>query len=143
LTKRKRSLNFFIFHKNRSKKICNTPISNKNRLKNRKSRLIFCGKNITKIKFYDDFVNSAQVGVVNFDEKPLLLIHRHRGPPPSRGLLPPLPRSPSLEREAWVTLRRKHLIRHLTVTPSPTGEGNRKALFRQQIFYETIDGKKG
>ena len=28
----------------------------------------------------------------------------------------------------------RHLIRHLSVTPSPTGEGNRKALFRQQIF---------
>ena len=28
----------------------------------------------------------------------------------------------------------RHLIRHLTVTPSPTGEGNCKGLFRQQIF---------
>ena len=37
----------------------------------------------------------------------------------------------------------EHLIRHLSVTPSPTGEGNCKALFRQQIFYETIDGRMG
>ena len=51
--------------------------------------------------------------------------------------------SPSLEREAWVTLRRKHLIRHLTVTPSPTGEGNCEALFRQQIYNETVDGRMG
>ena len=36
-----------------------------------------------------------------------------------------------------------HLIRHLTVTPSPTGEGNREALFRQQIYNETIDGRMG
>ena len=55
-----------------------------------------------------------------------------------RKLLPPLTRSPSLEREAWVTLRRKHLIRHLSVTPSPTGEGNRKALFRQQILVRLL-----
>ena len=31
-----------------------------------------------------------------------------------------------------------HLIRHLTVTPSPTGEGNRKALFRQQIYTASV-----
>ena len=36
-----------------------------------------------------------------------------------------------------------HLIRHLTVTPSPTGEGNCKGLFRQQIFNEAIDGRMG
>ena len=35
----------------------------------------------------------------------------------------------------------RHLIRHLSVTPSPTGEGNRKALFRQQIYNETVDGR--
>ena len=27
--------------------------------------------------------------------------------------------------------------------PSPTGEGNRKALFRQQILNETVDGRMG
>ena len=32
----------------------------------------------------------------------------------------------------------EHLIRHLTVTPSPTGEGNRKALFRQQILVRLL-----
>ena len=32
----------------------------------------------------------------------------------------------------------RHLIRHLTVTPSPTGEGNRKALFRQQIYNASV-----
>ena len=41
----------------------------------------------------------------------------------------------------------RHLIRHLTVTPSPTGEGNRTALFRQQIFNasvgERLDATKG
>ena len=31
-----------------------------------------------------------------------------------------------------------HLIRHLTVTPSPAGEGNRKALFRQQIYNASV-----
>ena len=37
-----------------------------------------------------------------------------------------------------MTLRRKHLIRHLSVTPSPTGEGNRRALFRQQIYNASV-----
>ena len=32
----------------------------------------------------------------------------------------------------------RHLIRHLSVTPSPTGEGNRKALFRHQIFNASV-----
>ena len=32
----------------------------------------------------------------------------------------------------------RHLIRHLSVTPSPTGEGNRKALFRQQLFNASV-----
>ena len=37
----------------------------------------------------------------------------------------------------------RHLIRHLSVTPSPTGEGNCGALLRQQIYNETVDGRMG
>ena len=32
----------------------------------------------------------------------------------------------------------RHLIRHLSVTPSPTGEGNRTALFQQQIYTASV-----
>ena len=32
----------------------------------------------------------------------------------------------------------RHLIRHLSVTPSPTGEGNCGALFRQQIYNASV-----
>ena len=52
---------------------------------------------------------------------------------PSTANAVPLPREGGLGDFA-----RKHLIRHLSVTPSPTGEGNRKALFRQQIYTASV-----